>query len=296
MSLSPAYTAQDAETLGIGEGDRIEIRFEKATVELAAKLFDRMAPGVVVIPRLRRLPWQSSESMFAAGYSKGHDELEAWIIGFIALILKLGAVLLFLLLMAAYLVLVERKLLGRIQVRYGPNRAGRYGLLQPFADTIKMMTKEDTVPDAADRVIFLLAPAVVAITALLMFAVIPFGPDITVYGHRVPLVVTDLNVGLLFVFALSSWGCTARPWGDGPPIPSTACWAGSAAQPRWSAMNFARAVPHTDRDGSGLLQPGGDRQRPGRAALYPDRAAGLRDLLHQRHGRDQAYSARRNRS
>jgi NADH-quinone oxidoreductase subunit H len=133
-------------------------------------------------------------------------DLQAWIIGFGILILKLGAVLLFLLLMAAYLVLVERKLLGRIQVRYGPNRAGKYGLLQPFADTIKMMTKEDIVPDAADRVIFLLAPAVVAITALLMFAVIPFGPDITVYGHTVPLVVTDINVGLLFVFALSSLG------------------------------------------------------------------------------------------
>lgn len=133
-------------------------------------------------------------------------DLSTWIIGYAVLLLKLGAVLIFLLLMAAYLVLVERKLLGRIQVRYGPNRAGRYGLLQPFADTIKMLTKEDIVPEAADRVIFLLAPAVVAITALLMFAVIPFGPDLTVYGHRVPLVVTDINVGLLFVFALSSLG------------------------------------------------------------------------------------------
>ena len=131
---------------------------------------------------------------------------QVWIIGYGVLILKLAAVLIFLLMMAAYLVLVERKLLGRIQVRYGPNRAGPYGLLQPFADTIKMMTKEDIVPDAADRVIFLLAPAVVAFTALLMFAVIPFGPDLTVYGYRVPMVVTDINVGLLFVFALSSLG------------------------------------------------------------------------------------------
>jgi NADH-quinone oxidoreductase subunit H len=132
--------------------------------------------------------------------------LDVWIVGYIVLIVKLGAVLLFLLLMAAYLVLVERKLLGRIQIRYGPNRAGKYGLLQPFADTIKMMTKEDIVPDAADRAIFLLAPAVVAITALLMFAVIPLGPDLTVYGRNVPLVVTDINVGLLFVLALSSLG------------------------------------------------------------------------------------------
>jgi NADH-quinone oxidoreductase subunit H len=132
--------------------------------------------------------------------------MEAWIVGYLVLIVKMGAVLLFLLLTAAYLVLVERKFLGRIQVRYGPNRAGKFGLLQPFADTIKMMTKEDIVPAAADRFIFLLAPAVVAFTALLMFAVIPFGPDITIAGRRVPLVITDINVGLLFVFALSSLG------------------------------------------------------------------------------------------
>jgi NADH-quinone oxidoreductase subunit H len=131
---------------------------------------------------------------------------ESWIIGFIILILKLGAVLIFLLLMAAYLVLVERKLLGRIQIRYGPNRAGKYGLLQPFADSIKMMVKEDIVPAAADRTLFLYAPAVVATTALLMFAVIPFGPDITLYGRTIPLVITDLNVGLLYIFALSSLG------------------------------------------------------------------------------------------
>ena len=131
---------------------------------------------------------------------------ESWIIGFSLLILKLGAVLIFLLLMAAYLVLVERKLLGRIQIRYGPNRAGKYGLLQPFADSIKMMVKEDIVPAAADRTLFLYAPAVVATTALLMFAVIPFGPDITLYGRTIPLVITDLNVGLLYIFALSSLG------------------------------------------------------------------------------------------
>lgn len=129
-----------------------------------------------------------------------------WIAGFILLIVKLGFVLVFLLLMAAYLVWVERKFLARLQVRYGPNRAGRCGLLQPMADTVKMLTKEDTVPDGADRPIFLLAPAVVAMTALLMFAVVPFGEDIALFGRRIPLVITDLNIGLLFVFALSSLG------------------------------------------------------------------------------------------
>lgn len=129
-----------------------------------------------------------------------------WFIGFILLIIKLGMVLIALLLMAAYLVLVERKFLARLQIRYGPNRAGKFGLLQPFADTIKMMVKEDLVPEAADRMIFLLAPAVVAFTALLMFAVVPFGSDLTIGGKRIPMVITDLNVGLLFVFAMSALG------------------------------------------------------------------------------------------
>jgi NADH-quinone oxidoreductase subunit H len=129
-----------------------------------------------------------------------------WILGFIILIIKLGVVLVGLLLLAAYLVLVERKFLGRLQIRYGPNRAGKYGLLQPFADTIKMLTKEDIVPAEADRVIFLLAPAVVAIEALLIFAVVPFGASITLLGKKIPMVITDLNVGLLYVFALASLG------------------------------------------------------------------------------------------
>ena len=129
-----------------------------------------------------------------------------WILGFIILIVKLGVVLVGLLLLAAYLVLLERKFLGRLQIRYGPNRAGKFGLLQPFADTIKMLTKEDTVPAEADRVLFLLAPAVVASEALLIFAVVPFGATITLWGKKVPMVITDLNVGLLYVFALASLG------------------------------------------------------------------------------------------
>jgi NADH-quinone oxidoreductase subunit H len=126
-----------------------------------------------------------------------------WIAGFIILIAKLGVVLLVLLLLAAYLVWLERKFLARLQIRYGPNRAGKFGLLQPIADTIKMLTKEDIVPAAADRFIFLLAPAVVATTALMMFAVVPFGSSLTLFGEKVPLVISDLNVGLLYVFALA---------------------------------------------------------------------------------------------
>jgi NADH-quinone oxidoreductase subunit H len=129
-----------------------------------------------------------------------------WIAGFIVLVVKLVAILFFLLMAAAYLVWVERKFLARLQLRYGPNRAGKFGLLQPLADVVKMLTKEDIVPDGADRVIFRLAPAVVAGTAFLMFAVVPLGRDLTIFGRSVPLVVTDLNVGLLYAFAMSSLG------------------------------------------------------------------------------------------
>jgi NADH-quinone oxidoreductase subunit H len=142
-------------------------------------------------------------------------DIQTLIIGFAVLILKLGVVLAVLLTAAAYLVLFERKFLGRLQIRYGPNRAGPFGLLQPFADTIKMITKEDIVPAEADRAIFLYAPAVVGITALLMFSVVPFGPDLTLFGHEVKMVVVDLNVGILFAFALSSlsvYGITLGGW------------------------------------------------------------------------------------
>ncbi|MFW5853848.1 MAG: NADH-quinone oxidoreductase subunit NuoH [Thermodesulfobacteriota bacterium] len=129
-----------------------------------------------------------------------------WIAGVLMLTVKLSLVLGVLLFLAAYLVWAERKFLGRLQVRYGPNRAGKFGLLQPIADSIKMITKEDIVPTAADPVLFMLAPAVVAVTALLMFAVVPFGPTVVLWGREIPMVITDINVGLLYVFALSSLG------------------------------------------------------------------------------------------
>jgi NADH-quinone oxidoreductase subunit H len=132
--------------------------------------------------------------------------MTAWIIGLIILLVKLSLVLVGLLLLAAYLVFAERKLLARLQIRLGPNRAGPFGLMQPLADAVKLLTKEDVVPNKADRLIFLFAPAVVAATALLIFAVVPFGQGWTISDHRIPMVVADLNVGLLYVLALSSIG------------------------------------------------------------------------------------------
>jgi NADH-quinone oxidoreductase subunit H len=130
--------------------------------------------------------------------------MSLWIAGIILLIVKLLVVLLALLLFAAYLIWVERRLLGFLQIRLGPNRAGFQGLLQPIADAVKLLAKEDFIPQGADRFIFLYAPVVVAATAILIFAVVPFAEGWTFHGHPIPGVVVDLNVGLLYVYALSS--------------------------------------------------------------------------------------------
>jgi NADH-quinone oxidoreductase subunit H len=130
----------------------------------------------------------------------------ALFLGILFLVVKIGIVLGVLFSVAGYLVLGERRLLGWIQIRLGPNRAGPWGLLQPLADVVKLLAKEDLVPEGADRWIFLYAPGVVAATALLIFAVVPFGNDWTVMGKRIPMVITDLNVGLLYALALSSLG------------------------------------------------------------------------------------------
>ena len=98
---------------------------------------------------------------------------------------------------AAGLIWLERRLLAFWQDRYGPNRVGAYGLLQPLADAIKLMFKEDWVPPFSDKPVFILAPIVIVITVVLAFAVIPFAPGI---------VVIDLNVGLLFFLGMSSLG------------------------------------------------------------------------------------------
>ncbi len=126
--------------------------------------------------------------------------------GIVVLFVKMLAVLAVLLGMAAYMVLLERKLLGWFQLRPGPNRVGPFGLLQPIADGLKMLLKEDIIPRDAERLLFLIAPALLALTTLLAFAVVPFGPDLVIGGQVIPQVISDLNVGLLMIMALSSIG------------------------------------------------------------------------------------------
>jgi len=106
----------------------------------------------------------------------------------------------------AYLTLAERKILGHIQVRYGPNRVGPFGLFQPIADGIKAFFKEDVVPARADQLLFVIAPMISITAAISLFAVIPFGEYIELFGRRVSLTLADLDIGLLYVFAIASLG------------------------------------------------------------------------------------------
>jgi NADH-quinone oxidoreductase subunit H len=119
---------------------------------------------------------------------------------------KVIAVFAVLMLVVAYLTLAERKILGRIQVRYGPNRVGPFGLFQPIADGIKAFFKEDLVPARADKALFVIAPMISITAAISLFAVIPFGDQIVLFGRKVSLVIANLDIGLLYVFAVASLG------------------------------------------------------------------------------------------
>jgi NADH-quinone oxidoreductase subunit H len=116
----------------------------------------------------------------------------------------------------AYTTLLERRVIARFQSRVGPNRAGPQGLLQPLADGIKLIFKEELIPATADKWTFILAPMLAAIPAFVVFAVIPLGGTITVFGVEVPLTIApNLNVGVLYVLAITSvsvYGIVLAGW------------------------------------------------------------------------------------
>src|SRR5437762_3859542 len=105
-----------------------------------------------------------------------------------------------------YMVLLERKVIAWAQSRLGPMRVGPYGILQPVADAIKLMLKEDITPIKADKWVFTAAPIIAMVPALIVYAVIPFGPEVSVFGRKITLYITDINVGLLYVVSVASVG------------------------------------------------------------------------------------------
>ena len=115
----------------------------------------------------------------------------------------------------AYLTLYERKALARIQARIGPNRAGPWGLLQPIADAVKLVFKEELVPAQADKLIFILAPIITVVPAVVITAVVPWGPDLTVFGYHLTLYIADVNIGVLYMMSVASiavYGIVLSGW------------------------------------------------------------------------------------
>ena len=135
---------------------------------------------------------------------------------------KALAIFVFLMLTVLVAILVERKLLGRMQLRPGPNRAGPKGALQSLADGIKLALKESITPGGVDRFVYFAAPVFSVIPAFTAFAFIPVGPEVSVFGHRTPLQLTDLPVAVLFILGLSAigvYGIVLGGWASGSTYP-----------------------------------------------------------------------------
>ena len=153
--------------------------------------------------------------------------IDAVVIPLLKILIVLNAVLV----AVTFMVLLERKVIAWVQVRLGPMRVGPYGVLQPIADVVKLMTKEDITPVRADRWVFTLAPLIALIPALVVFAVIPFGPVVSLFGRQVSLYVTDLNVGLLYIVSVASigvYGIILAGWSSNSKYPLLASLRASA--------------------------------------------------------------------
>src|SRR6266699_3751086 len=135
-------------------------------------------------------------------------------------LLKVAIVFLFLLLTTMFMIWAERRVIGRMQNRPGPDRAGPFGLLQPIADALKLPLKEDIIPLGADKLVFVIAPVISAATAFVSFAVIPWGPEVSIFHHHTPLQLADLTVAVLLILAMSSLGVSGivlAGWSSGSP-------------------------------------------------------------------------------
>ncbi|WP_040808324.1 NADH-quinone oxidoreductase subunit NuoH [Nocardia concava] len=145
----------------------------------------------------------------------GHDPW--WLV-----LVKSIGIFVFLLLTPMIAVYAERKIVAFMQMRVGPNRVGPRGSLQSIADGVKMLLKEDIIPAIVDKPIFILAPVISLIPAVMAFAVIPFGPQVTMFGHKTQLQLTDMPVGVLYILAMASvgvYGIVLAGWASGSTYP-----------------------------------------------------------------------------
>ncbi len=134
--------------------------------------------------------------------------------------LKVLIAFVFLMLTTLLMIWAERRVIGRMQQRPGPNRAGKFGLLQSLMDGIKLALMEDIVPRGVDKILFWMAPAIAAIPAFISIAIIPFGPVVSIFGHRTPLQLANLPVAVLLVLAMSSmgvYGIVLAGWSSSSP-------------------------------------------------------------------------------
>ena len=135
------------------------------------------------------------------------------LLAIVATLVKLLVLFAVMMLIVAYGTLAERKVSGHIQDRLGPYHCGFHGMLQPFADGLKLFFKEDIVVQESDRVLYFIAPMVAIVPAVLALGVIPFGDHVTIMGTRIDLVITDINVAVLYLLAVSSFSVYAIVFG-----------------------------------------------------------------------------------
>ncbi len=153
--------------------------------------------------------------------------VDTLVIPLLKIVILLNAVLV----AVTYMVLLERKVIAWVQSRLGPMRVGPHGVLQPIADAIKLLLKEDITPTRADKWVFTAAPIIVLVPALIVFAVIPFGPETTIFGRPMPLYIADINVGLLYVISVGSigvYGIILAGWASNSKFPLLASLRASA--------------------------------------------------------------------
>lgn len=166
---------------------------------------------------------------------------------FLEWVLKSAFILLFMTGGFAYVTLFERRMIAKFQSRIGPNRAGPFGILQPVADGIKLIFKEELIPGYADKVIFVLAPVITVLPSLIVTAVIPWGGTVNIFGRMVPLYLADINVAILYIMAVTSvavYGITLAGWSSNNKYAALGGLRSTAQMISYEiAMGFTMLVP-----------------------------------------------------